>query len=615
MNNSRPVINRTALIGHRGTGKSTLLRRLRSYFSLQNKQYIFIDLDEEIEQRRGQSVRDLFAAEGEAAFRQTELEVFQALARETAATDARVFVALGAGFNVADLPENWRALYVGRASDGSGRVFLDRPRLDPQVSALSEYLERYAARKKRFAVRADEWLLLREGEQNENEFEKLFFRNEVANLGGALTILPWRHDQIFADWLSRRVAWGLEEFELRDDLLNAEQIALVLELLPPEKILFSFRDSARTQEGIRLVRERRLRFDWPLELGRCQFAQPNILSLHDRIKDEGIAAALTRLEQAATEGSTLKAALFTEDLCELASGDTWAQTEPNRIYLPRSHDGRWAWYRLLRVVRGDKGLHFFREDLRGSALDQPTLAEFFATARLAPRKRATFAAVLGDPVAHSRSPVEHHEFFAGKGMPFFSIRVTADEFCSGGLATLEKLGLRYAAVTSPLKVAAFAACGQVFGEVHGAINTLRWHDGHWQGTNTDLDGIRVLKEEVKADAKVAVWGGGGTLRTVAEIFPQAEFFSSRAAENRNPQGVKSNEFTPELIIWAAPAAHIAQKPPPPGWRPKLVIDFNYTENSPARAFAIERQCQYVGGENFFKVQAAAQRLFWLNAGG
>ena len=58
------------LIGYRGTGKTTVARLLAEKLSLD-----WIDADVEIERRAGKSIAEIFADEGETAFRDLESEV------------------------------------------------------------------------------------------------------------------------------------------------------------------------------------------------------------------------------------------------------------------------------------------------------------------------------------------------------------------------------------------------------------------------------------------------------------------------------------------------------------------------------------------------------------
>jgi shikimate kinase len=75
------------LIGYRGTGKTTVGRLLAARLGCEA-----IDADDEIERRAGKSISEIFADDGEAAFRALEAEVVAELCRRS-----RVVVAPGGG--------------------------------------------------------------------------------------------------------------------------------------------------------------------------------------------------------------------------------------------------------------------------------------------------------------------------------------------------------------------------------------------------------------------------------------------------------------------------------------------------------------------------------------
>lgn len=86
------MINHTGhifLIGYMASGKTTLGRALADATKRS-----FVDLDDYIEARQGQTISRIFATLGEAAFRDMERE---ALAEIVAATDRQLVVACGGG--------------------------------------------------------------------------------------------------------------------------------------------------------------------------------------------------------------------------------------------------------------------------------------------------------------------------------------------------------------------------------------------------------------------------------------------------------------------------------------------------------------------------------------
>jgi shikimate kinase len=84
---TRPVDESIFLIGYRGTGKSTVARELAARLG-----FDWIDADDEIERRAGKSIADIFADDGEPAFRALESNVVADLC-----CLQRTVVALGGG--------------------------------------------------------------------------------------------------------------------------------------------------------------------------------------------------------------------------------------------------------------------------------------------------------------------------------------------------------------------------------------------------------------------------------------------------------------------------------------------------------------------------------------
>jgi shikimate dehydrogenase len=132
-------------------------------------------------------------------------------------------------------------------------------------------------------------------------------------------------------------------------------------------------------------------------------------------------------------------------------------------------------------------------------------------------------AVIGDPIAHSKSPQMHNPALQACGIDAQYVRVqvpvgrVAEAFRA--FATAGFVGIN---VTIPHKFEALEAVDEVdpLASTLGAVNTVHIHEGRLTGYNTDGPGfLRSVKEafgaEVK-DLRVMILGaGGGAGRAVA----------------------------------------------------------------------------------------------------
>jgi shikimate dehydrogenase len=127
------------------------------------------------------------------------------------------------------------------------------------------------------------------------------------------------------------------------------------------------------------------------------------------------------------------------------------------------------------------------------------------------------AAVLGQPVVHSRSPVLHRAGYAAAGLGGWTYeRIECGEDELAGL--VRSLGPEWAglSLTMPLKEVALVVADAVdpFAAALGAANTLVRREHGWHAYNTDAPGmVRALRAAGVADGGTfAVLGGGGTAR-------------------------------------------------------------------------------------------------------
>ncbi len=616
----------TVLLGQRGVGKTSLLRRLSHYFIERRHPVEFRDLDTEIERREQTVIADIFALQGEAHFRRLEKKHFHELLTELEGQCA--FISLGAGFDTTLIPSTVRVIWLQRPSDKSGRIFLDRPSLEPGLSSLKEFFDRADKRKLAFRQAAwEEYLMpegLREPSPIERKIEEQILAGEPGGVHGILTLLPenFISPERWQFFISRRLKWGFDYFEVRDDLLNEHHIEQVLKDIPHHKILWA-RRTEKAPSAFLKADFGMIDFDRTLAAQSHHVERPGrILSVHSLTLGESLTELLQDLETFEISGYHIKLALEIESFTEVLQGHEWALQKPlQRSFLPRSRDGRWTWYRRWKAPT--QKINFIREG-QGSAPDQPSLFEWLSDRQLLSQNQQrtnptfmNFVALLGDPVQHSFTPIHQGKFFAEINCPVWPITVSTSEF-DLAIPFLKTLGLIAAAVTSPIKIKAYelsqrrSAAAQRF----QSVNTLvRLDDGTWSGHNTDLEGLVALFERAQSmaaiedETRIAIWGGGGTLPLLKALKPKSESFSIQTGEHRD--GKHLVKWNPEWVVWAGGRYHSeGTVTPPEVWKPKLVVDLNYREDSGGRELAKRTGAKYLSGEVMFFTQAEYQRHFW-----
>lgn len=582
-----------ALIGHRGVGKTSLLKRIQKY---RPDTYV-VCLDERIEELHG-PIKLIFREKGEAGFRKIEGEVFLKIMKQVELIREDVFISVGAGFSE-ELPTTVRKVWIRREVDLSKHVFLNRPTLNPNPQLLSMPKDIFMRREQHYARTADEELVLPEGEYGFWPEEKRFFTRTIKKLGGVLTLLPWHVDKAqFVAWIRDRDGWGLKAFELRNDLLTTDQISKIVQMGLRTPLLFSFRQIRNLDVELGLSQKCQL-IDWDLSLvdapailkGRCFY------SYHS--EETSFTEDLKKMK---AFKEPIKWSPIITRFEFLEQGHDWVLQNPEqRSFLPRSPEGRWHWYRCL--MKNSMMINFFREG-KGSAADQPTLMEWMSRDEYFKKH----AALIGAPVKHSWTPTYHRSFFDDLQMNLFSIHLFGDNANGKSLAFLHRLGFRAFAVTSPLKTWA----AQVVEEDSG-INTLVWSDSReeWLGCSTDMLGLESQLAKASINIKtlnVAIWGAGSMSESIMEKYPQAVVFSARTGDTTVTLPMN---WQPQVLIWASGDTGediITVKYP--HWRPLWIVDLNYRQDSPAISFAHKWGARYVSGADMFYGQAYEQQKFW-----
>lgn len=167
-------------------------------------------------------------------------------------------------------------------------------------------------------------------------------------------------------------------------------------------------------------------------------------------------------------------------------------------------------------------------------------------------------AVLGDPIAHSLSPVLHRAAYAGLGLDwtYEAIRVA-----SGGLTEfLMALGddVRGLSLTMPLKREVMGLVTQVsqIATMAGAANTLIHDEGTFFADNTDLPGaMAALRERYDGPvAAVTILGAGATAAStglaMAELGAESVTVVARSVERAEAtrQAVSRHRSHPQVRV-------------------------------------------------------------------
>lgn len=584
------------IIGHRGTGKSSFLKRCSENFPEAGP---FYDLDTEIEKEQGRSIEDIFLTDGENCFRNLESKVFKKLA-----SNAQL-IAVGAGFNLKNIPYETKVIWLRRSSDSLGRIFTDRPPLLMGTDPLLEFEIKRSEREPLFAARANMVYILAEGlalSQAARNLEKQLFLSVFTPLSKVAAIKVSGLKTIFPNDFHLQALGTPDFYELRDDLLSPLQIKQFSKAFEGCKSSYSFRvdNSAVQKENEKIISDSAW-LDKPVEgipeVDIKDKGQVLIRSSHQN----DIYSGIQELEP--LSGVHLKLSPTVLHWKDLMVGHQWQQQDAkNRSFLPRSLEGRWKWYRLYQ--KGRQELNFWY-DSQSSAPDQPSLFEWM----LQPENVSSFAAVLGTAVQQSLSPLMHYDFFKNRKSAFFAIDIKKEEWLEA-MPILHSLGLVAAAVTSPLKNLAYDASYLLtdLAKELETVNTLAWNQKikNWQAENTDYLGFARFLKEQNLPGPTVIWGGEGVLPMLKKAWPEASSYSARTGK---PKEKNSEIDSPSVVIWAAPSRSEIIFPPK-SWRPDVIIDLNYAENSLGRQYAMQSRIKYISGLDFFRFQALEQQKFW-----
>lgn len=252
-------------------------------------------------------------------------------------------------------------------------------------------------------------------------------------------------------------------------------------------------------------------------------------------------------------------------------------------------------------------------------------------------KQTRVFGVIGDPIAHSRSPLIHNAAFRKSGIDavYLPLRIPADGLLES-LKELDRIGLSGYSVTIPHKEQALQFCDEMDEETDdiGAANTLYRRDDKWFATNTDAPAaLEAIQEGLRsagstpdlAGRKVLILGAGGAARAVGYALVRAGAAVSLTNRSRDRGRTLAAEMKCQFVSWenrGAESCEILINCTSVGMHPNLnespfeqnwlndttmVFDTIYNpEQTLLLKYARERGCPTVGGIEMFIRQAGRQ---------
>ena len=246
-------------------------------------------------------------------------------------------------------------------------------------------------------------------------------------------------------------------------------------------------------------------------------------------------------------------------------------------------------------------------------------------------------AVIGNPVAHSKSPWIHAEFARSTRQDIEYVRIEAPH--DGFTRTVEEFRNakgRGANVTLPFKEAAYRYCDEVSpeGRLAGAVNTLAFEPSGTRGENTDGSGllrdltvnlgfairgraILVLGAGGAARGLLGPLAGAGAMqivianRTVAKAQQLAQRFPASSVEACGFDALAGRDF--ELVINATSAGMDGDAPPIPMnvfRKGALAYELVYGRDTPFLALARGCGAATADGTGMLVEQAADSFFLW-----
>jgi shikimate dehydrogenase len=240
--------------------------------------------------------------------------------------------------------------------------------------------------------------------------------------------------------------------------------------------------------------------------------------------------------------------------------------------------------------------------------------------------------LIGNPVAHSLSPLMHNWAFAATGCNAVYLAFCVSD-PGAAIKSLKALNVRGLSVTLPYKVAVMEYLDDIDQTAAGigAVNTIVHHNARLIGYNTDCQGaIKALQTRTTIDGKsVAIIGAGGAARAIGfglatnarrlTIFNRTRQSGERLAADLQTEFLPLDECRPnryDILINTTPVGMHPDNAETPMTKHALskkmvVMDIVYNPlNTRFLKEAADKGCRTISGLDMFVFQGALQFELW-----
>lgn len=240
--------------------------------------------------------------------------------------------------------------------------------------------------------------------------------------------------------------------------------------------------------------------------------------------------------------------------------------------------------------------------------------------------------LIGNPVAHSLSPVMHNQAFAATGCNAVYLAFCVSD-PAAAIKSIKALNVKGLSVTLPHKVAVMECLDEIDRTAAriGAVNTIVHHNGKLIGHNTDCQGaITALQTRTTLNGKsVAIIGAGGAARAIGfgltkvaarlTVLNRTRKTGEQLAADLQADYLPLDECRPnryDILINTTPVGMHPHTDASPMAKQALskemvVMDIVYNPlNTRLLKQAADRGCRIINGLDMFVFQGAHQFELW-----